>query len=70
MIDPKMVELQQYKDFPHVNKVVTEMREAGRELERLVVEMENRYQQFKDAGVKTFSCIIRNLQIRCLIPFV
>lgn len=52
MIDPKMVELQQYKDFPHVNKVVTEMQEAGRELERLVVEMENRYQQFKDAGVK------------------
>lgn len=52
MIDPKMVELQQFEQFPHVAKVITEMDKANAVLKSLVVEMDRRYELFKEANVK------------------
>ncbi|AYJ75277.1 putative FtsK/SpoIIIE protein [Bacillus phage BSP36] len=55
LIDPKQVELQQYKGFPHVDAVVTDMGGAAQVLEDLVIEMEKRYKTFKDNDVKNIT---------------
>lgn len=52
MIDPKMVELQQYEGIPHVEEVVTDMGLAERILLQLVEMMGMRYSLFKEAEVK------------------
>ncbi|MCA1021618.1 FtsK/SpoIIIE domain-containing protein [Halobacillus litoralis] len=52
MIDPKMVELQQFEQFPHVPEVVTEMDKAKAILSSLVKEMERRYTLFKEKNVR------------------
>lgn len=68
MIDPKRVELQQYKGFPHVESVVTDMEEAAEVLEQLAEEMDNRYKQFEVVGVKTIS--MYNQKAKDKMPYV
>ena len=51
MIDPKMVELDVYNDIPHLLiPVVTNPRKAARALQKIVDEMENRYELFRRVG--------------------
>ncbi|MGT2742501.1 DNA translocase FtsK [Streptococcus plurextorum] len=53
MIDPKMVELSVYNDIPHLLiPVVTNPRKASKALQRVVQEMENRYELFSQVGVR------------------
>lgn len=53
MIDPKMVELNQYNDVPHLLvPVVTDPRKAAGALNWAIGEMTKRYEQFKDTGVR------------------
>ncbi len=53
MIDPKMVELSVYNDIPHLLiPVVTNPRKASRALQKVVDEMENRYELFSKVGVR------------------
>lgn len=52
MIDPKLVELAPFADFPHVEEVITDMQEAEEALKRLVDLMEKRYQKFAELKVK------------------
>lgn len=53
MVDPKVVELIQYKDVPHLlHPIITEADEALSALEWTVNEMEERYLQLADAGVR------------------
>ena len=52
MIDPKEVELQNYKEFPHVREVVTDMNKAANILNKLTKEMDIRYKKFSENGVK------------------
>ena len=53
MIDPKMVELSVYNDIPHLLiPVVTNPRKASRALQKVVDEMENRYELFSKFGVR------------------
>ena len=52
LIDPKRVELSQYRGFPHTITVATETAQAVGALESLVKEMECRYTIFEQAGVK------------------
>ncbi|MCJ2003326.1 DNA translocase FtsK [Lactococcus carnosus] len=51
MIDPKMVELDVYNDIPHLLiPVVTNPRKAARALQKIVDEMESRYELFRRVG--------------------
>lgn len=53
LIDPKMVELANYNDVPHlVSPVVTDAKKAASALRWAVREMESRYDQFAAAGVR------------------
>ena len=56
MVDPKMVELSVYNDIPHLLiPVVTNPRKAARALQKVVDEMENRYELFSRFGVRNIT---------------
>ena len=56
MVDPKMVELSVYNDIPHLLiPVVTNPRKASRALQKVVDEMENRYELFSRYGVRNIT---------------
>jgi S-DNA-T family DNA segregation ATPase FtsK/SpoIIIE len=53
LVDPKMVELSQFSDIPHLAcPVVTDMSRAAAILEWAVARMEERYQLFRKLGVR------------------
>ena len=53
MVDPKMVELSVYNNIPHLLiPVVTNPRKAARALQKVVDEMEKRYELFSRYGVR------------------
>lgn len=52
-IDPKQVELSIYEGIPHLfAPIVKDIRKAGQALNKLVTEMERRYELFEQAGVR------------------
>lgn len=56
MVDPKMVELSVYNDIPHLLiPVVTNPRKASKALQKVVDEMENRYELFSRFGVRNIA---------------
>lgn len=55
LVDPKQVELSDYRIFPHVLKIATNADDAVRLLHALVREMEERYRLFQEAGVKNIA---------------
>ena len=53
LVDPKMVEMAQFSEIPHLAcPVITEMGKAAAILEWAVNKMEERYELFKEAGVR------------------
>ncbi|HZL86441.1 MAG TPA: DNA translocase FtsK [Candidatus Krumholzibacteria bacterium] len=53
LIDPKMLELNAYRDIPHLlHPVVTDPKEAYKALHWMTVEMERRYRELARAGVR------------------
>ena len=53
MIDPKVVELSVYNGIPHLMRpVVSDPKEAAVLLQKMVAEMEKRYQMFANSGTK------------------
>jgi S-DNA-T family DNA segregation ATPase FtsK/SpoIIIE len=53
LIDPKMVEMSQYKDVPHLMcPIVTDMQRAEQILEWAVTKMDERYEMIAEAGVR------------------
>lgn len=53
LVDPKMVELSQFKDIPHLMcPVVTEMNKAAAILEWAVTKMDERYELLAEAGCR------------------
>ena len=74
MIDPKMVELAAYNSLPHMAcPVVTDLAlEARGVLNRLVVEMDERYQQMRAVGARSidsFNEIVRSRKKSEFIDF-
>ena len=56
LVDPKKVELSMYEDVPHLlTPVVTNPKKANDILKKLVAEMEDRYERFKDTGTKNIA---------------
>ncbi len=56
LVDPKMVELSQFKDIPHLMcPVVTEMSKAAAILEWAVTKMDERYELLAEAGCRDIS---------------
>lgn len=56
MVDPKKVELSNYNGVPHLLcPVVTDPKKASLALQRIVEEMEHRYDLFEENGVKNIS---------------
>lgn len=70
MIDPKMVELQHYDQFPHVREVITNMTHAERTLSQLTVEMDNRYIEFQKIGVKNIQFYNSSDNRENLMPYI
>src|SRR5882672_7835487 len=53
LVDPKMVEMSQFKDIPHLMcPVVTEMSKAAAILEWAVTKMDERYELLAEASVR------------------
>ena len=55
MVDPKRVELADYRASAFVDAVITDMDEAAEALEEVLKLMERRYREFEAAGVKNIS---------------
>ena len=56
MVDPKKVELSNYNGVPHLlMPVVTDPKKASVALQKIVNEMENRYDEFSRKGVKNIA---------------
>ncbi len=56
LVDPKMVEMSQFKDVPHLMcPIVTDMERAEKILEWAVTKMDERYEFLAEAGVRNIS---------------
>ncbi|MDN4090901.1 FtsK/SpoIIIE domain-containing protein [Paenibacillus polymyxa] len=69
MIDPKMVELSAYNGFPHLmSPVVTDPKRASLALQKVVVEMEKRYERMGKMRVRNI--IQYNQQSNQKMPYI
>lgn len=56
LVDPKKVELSMYEDIPHLlTPVVTNPKQANEILKKIVAEMEERYEKFRETGTKNIA---------------
>lgn len=68
LIDPKMVEFTQFKGFPQVKAVITDMKKANGILMALVTEMEHRYELFSESGCRDIQGY--NLKHEMKLPYI
>ena len=64
MVDPKRVELSQYRASAFVDMVVTDMDEAAGLIEETVREMDRRYSLFESTGVKSLDAYNETAEAR------
>ena len=56
LVDPKKVEFNVYEGIPHLlTPVVTDPKKASAALQKIVVEMDDRYETFKNSGTKNIA---------------
>ena len=64
MVDPKRVELSQYRASAFVDMVITDMDEAAGLIEETVREMDRRYSLFEEMGVKSLDAYNETAEAR------
>ena len=74
MVDPKMVELPGYNGIPHLyGKVITDVQHVMGALAWLLIQMDDRYQLFKDVGVRnieSYNAIVRKNKSAQPLPYI
>jgi S-DNA-T family DNA segregation ATPase FtsK/SpoIIIE len=74
MIDPKMVELNNYNGIPHLlSPVVTDPRRASMALKKVVSEMEKRYELFAKNGtrdIERYNQLVATTGVGNPLPFI
>ena len=74
LVDPKMVELPGYNGIPHLyGKVITEVDQVMGVLTWLMLQMDDRYQLFRDLGVRNieaYNAIMRKQKGGQPLPFI
>jgi S-DNA-T family DNA segregation ATPase FtsK/SpoIIIE len=74
LVDPKMVELPGYNGIPHMyGKVITDVEHVMGALTWLLLQMDDRYQLFRDAGVRnveTYNQIVRKRKDAQALPYI
>jgi S-DNA-T family DNA segregation ATPase FtsK/SpoIIIE len=74
MVDPKMVELPGYNGIPHLyGKVITDVQQVMGALAWLLIQMDDRYQLFKEVGVRnieSYNAIVRKQKSAQPLPYV
>lgn len=68
LIDPKMVELSMFNGFPQTQDVITDMKKATNLLDRLCVEMDNRYELMAKENVKEIA--VYNNKTENKLPYI
>jgi DNA segregation ATPase FtsK/SpoIIIE, S-DNA-T family len=68
LIDPKMVEFYQFKEFPQVKDVIVDMRKANGILISLVEEMDKRYETFCKSGCRDIQSYNRKNETK--LPYI
>ena len=74
MVDPKMVELPGYNGIPHLlGKVITDMDQVMGALTWLLLQMDDRYQLFRTAGVRNidaYNALARRRKNMETLPYI
>ena len=74
MVDPKMVELPGYNGIPHLmGKVITDMEQVMGALTWLLLQMDDRYQLFREAGVRNldaYNALARRRKAMDPLPYI
>ena len=74
MVDPKMVELPGYNGIPHLlSKVITDMDQVMGALTWMLIEMDDRYQAFREHGVRnidSYNAIARRRKSMEELPYI
>jgi S-DNA-T family DNA segregation ATPase FtsK/SpoIIIE len=71
MVDPKRVEFPGYNGIPHlVSPVVTDPEEASGALSWLLVEMDDRYRKFSEAGVRNIGGYNEKVPPEQRLPYI
>ena len=74
MVDPKMVELPGYNGIPHLlSKVITDMDQVMGALTWMLIEMDDRYQMFREHGVRNidaYNAIARRRKSMEQLPYI
>jgi len=74
MVDPKMVELPGYNGIPHLlSKVITDMEQVMGALTWMLIEMDDRYQAFRENGVRNidaYNALARKRKAVEVMPYI
>ncbi len=74
MVDPKMVELPGYNGIPHLlSKTITDMDQVMGALTWMLIEMDDRYQAFREHGVRNidaYNAIARRRKSMESLPYI
>lgn len=69
LIDVKQVELTQFRDFPHVRKVITDVAGGVKLLQTITKEMKQRYTLLEESGVKNIA-LYNNKHPKDKLPYI